>query len=162
MKERIAARTAASVAVLSAGLVLAGCGSNQGAQMTPQEARDQLVEVVKATAEQVTPDGWSDMGSPTWGACSVGGGDGVKSSWYYTHEPLSDHDTNAQKVAEYWKSLGMDVRVVNDPTISVYAEGGAATAISFHTEPGLYTVSGTSVCVPGTPEDMIRQEKGIG
>lgn len=100
-------------------------------------ARDDLVNLVTRTAALVAPEGWSDLGKPSWGSCSAGGGDGVRASWFYTREPLPEHASNAESVADYWTSLGMSVRVVSEPAVSVYAEGGGAASIAFHTEPGL-------------------------
>lgn len=144
-----------------AGLMVSACVPATGDQASPERAQDDLVNLVTKTATLVDPEGWSDLGKPSWGSCSVDGGDGVRASWFYTREPLTEHTSNAQRVADYWASLGMNVRVVSEPTVSVYAEGAAAASIAFHTEPGLYSVSGTSVCVPGTSEEMIRREAGL-
>jgi hypothetical protein len=151
---RWAVLTAAAVAVLT----VSACTSDQGEQMTPQDSRQKLITAIQDTAALLAADGWDEISPPAWGPCSLDTGEGANVTWAYAREPLTDHESNAKKVADYWESLGMEVRIVSDPVYSVYATGGPVEGLAFHTEPGLYGLSGTSQCVPGDAVNLINQE----
>lgn len=150
----------ATVAAISfvVALSLTACGSNAGDEMTPKESREAFLTLVKDTATVVAPDGWAEIGPPGWSSCSADGAEGASTDWAYGREPLTDHAANAQKVADYWESLGMQVRIVSEPNYSVYATGGATDAIAFHTAPGLYGISGSARCVPGDAKSLIDEQ----
>ncbi|WP_460740544.1 hypothetical protein [Microbacterium neimengense] len=78
----------------------------------------------------------------------------MSASWGLWREPLSDHLADAQSVADFWESEGLDVQVQSEPRIVVYGRGPDINAVSFSTEPGLYAIDGSSLCVPGTPDDI--------
>jgi hypothetical protein len=123
--------------------------------MTPEESRDQMVAAVEKTAALFSPTGWAPMSEPYSQACEVeGGGQGVTFNYLVSSSPHTEHLVNARTVADLWESLGMTVRLVETPTISVYAEGGPAAGMSFSTEPGDYGIGGTSLCVPGNADDF--------
>lgn len=138
------------MAVFAAGVVIfTGCGS-QEEQMTPDQARDALTSVTHDSADLLKIDGWTESGVPSAGSCA----DDL--NWEYIYgapapdgAPLDD----AQTVADYWKSLGMTVRVNTEHDPVVFANGGSLRGISFSTGPGNYHFSGTTLCVPGDPDD---------
>lgn len=139
------------VALVAAVAVLAtGCTSKEDL-VTPEEARDSLVTVTSETAALVESVGaWSPSGDPSAGSCNGG------LNWDYgisAPPPDSARLEDAQTVADYWTSLGMEVRVQTDPDPVVYATGGPLKGISFSTGPGLYSIGGTSMCAPGDPDD---------
>lgn len=138
------------MAVFAAGVVIfTGCGS-QEEQVTPDQVRDALTSVTHDSADLLKIDGWTESGVPSAGSCA----DGL--NWEYIYgapapdgAPLDD----AQTVADYWKSLGMTVRVNTEHDPVVFANGGSLRGISFSTGPGNYHFSGTTLCVPGDPDD---------
>lgn len=89
----------------------------------------------------------------------------ARARWHYTYgygalAPDSDRGADAQIIADYWKSLGMQVRVVDTPVYVVYASGGPVAGLSFSTAPGDYYIAGTSLCVPGDAADLREQDNG--
>jgi ABC-type transport system substrate-binding protein len=95
------------------------------------------------------------MSEPYSQVCELeGGGQGVLFNYLVTSSPYPEHLVNARTVADYWQSLGMTVRLVETPTVTVYAEGGLAARLSFSTEPGDYGIGGASLCVPGNADDF--------
>ncbi len=145
-------------AAFLAASVLSACAIGPQEQITPHSSRQALITVVQDTATLLAADGWEEISPPAWGPCSLDSGEGANVTWAYAREPLTDHESNAEKVADYWESLGMDVRVVSDPVYSVYAIGGPVDGLAFHTEPGLYGLSGTSRCAPGDAVDLIENQ----
>lgn len=130
-------------------LVLAGCGAKEE-QMTPDEARDSLTTISHDTAELLDIDGWKESGAPSVGSCSGG------LNWAYIYgAPIPDSAPleDAQTVADYWKGLGMTVRINTEHDPVVFATGGPLQGIRFSTGPGSYYFSGTSLCVPGDADD---------
>lgn len=154
-----ARRRLSAVPVAVAMLVVSGCGTQPGGDMTPQESRDAFFKVVQSTAALLSPDGWAEVSPPSWASCDLGSSEGVKTTWSYAREPLTDHAANAETVSNYWASMGMDVRTVSEPTVSIYATGGDVYGLAFHTEPGLYVIEGSSQCVPGDARELTRQEQ---
>lgn len=145
--------------IVTVGLVSVVTACAQGESMSPQESRDKLVTLINDTAALISSEGWDETGAPI-GSCSSGSGEGVNASWGLAREPMADHLGDAQKVAEFWKSKGLDVQLQTEPTIVVFAGGAGINAISFSTEPGLYAIDGSSLCVPGTPDDISNQDPG--
>lgn len=159
----IARAPAAARALMMIGCiaVLTGCTAQKETDMSPQDARDGLTAVVHDTAALLADLDWRVLSGPSVEACTVDGVDGARYVYAYAADPGADHAEAGQTVAEYWESLGLAVRTVTDPAVSVYADGGPVTSLSFHTEPGLYGISGTSVCVPGDVDEL-RDESPAG
>ncbi|MFN3948954.1 hypothetical protein [Microbacterium sp.] len=129
--------------------------------MSPTDASDALVATVEATAEVLDVTGWNWDGAPEVGNCGARRGERV--NWTYGYgapPPDGDHNADAQKVADYWRSLGMDVRIAESPVPSVYATGGPVRGLSFITAPGDYYIAGTSLCVPGDADEIRKQDNG--
>lgn len=142
------------VAVGTATLVVllgSACGPEEE-RMTPEEARDSLTTIAHDTAELLGISGWAEMSAPRAKSCDSGAG--VKWSYLYG-APIPDADrlADVQKVADYWASLGMEVRTNAEHDPVVFGAGGPVQSISFSTGPSVYDVSGTSLCVPGDAND---------
>ena len=164
MRSRRLARVpalAGALTMMACITVLTGCAAQEENDMSPQDARDGLTAVVHDTAALLDGLQWKVLSGPSVEACSVDGADGARYVYAYAAEPGADHAAAGQTVADYWKSLGLTVRTVTDPAVSVYADGGPVSSLSFHTEPGLYGITGTSVCVPGDA-DQLRDESPTG
>ena len=117
--------------------------------LTPEQVRDSLIKIAEDTAALLDIDGWKDEVSLAQG-CSAG----VEFGYTYAAPPAdSVRLAEARKVAEYWRSLGMETRVNSENDPVVFGSGGPIQSISFSTGPGVYDVSGTSLCVPGDPDD---------
>jgi hypothetical protein len=153
-------RRAVAVVITTTALAVtfASCSLQTGLEdeMTPEESRDQMVAVVDETAALFHITDWSAMSEPYSQSCELeGGGEGVTFNYLIAAPaPGTDHLVDARAVADHWEGLGMSVRVVESPTITVYAEGGPAARMSFSTEPGDYGIGGTSLCVPGNADDF--------
>ena len=150
--------SAVALVPVVAVVLLAACSTDPGEEMTPQQSREMFMTVVRDTAALLSEDGWAEISPPSWASCAVGGGEGAKTDWFYARDPLTDHAANAKKVADYWASLGMRVRTVSEPNYSVYATGGGIDGVAFHTAPGLYGISGSSLCVPGDSFELMKQD----
>lgn len=154
--ERLIARSGIAVALIGAALVTAACGTEKEAVMTPDEARDALVATIENTASKLNVDGWNRDRSPEPGNCGERRGELVNFMYGYgAPSPGTDFGADAQIVADYWRSLGMDVRVVAAPVYTVYGTGGPVEGLSFSTAPGDYYISGTSLCVEGDADTIL-------
>ena len=122
--------------------------------MTPDEARDMLVATIADTAALIDGPDWAETSVPAAQECLVGGARGTKYG-YDVSAPRPDRDRLADvtKVAEYWKSLGMSVRIDVPSGPVVYGAGGPVQNIDFSTDPGDYGIGGTSLCAPGEVDE---------
>ena len=129
--------------------------------MSPEQARDALVSTVESSAKLLDAQGWTWDGAPEVGNCGQQSGDRVNYTYGYgAPPPDSDRSADAHKVADYWRSLGMEVRIVDEPAVVVYATGGPVKGLSFSTAPGDYHIAGTSLCVPGDADELRKQDNG--
>lgn len=140
-----------AIGVVVLGL-LTGCSTPGGGTMDAETARDQLVTVMNDTADRLGIEGWEPVGGvPSASSC---GENGAEFAYAIGVEPRQEHLADAKTVQEYWTSLGMDVRLVEDPVPAVFATGGPVTGLSFQTAPGLYGILGTSLCGEGDPREL--------
>lgn len=154
--ERLVVRSAMGVALIGAALMTAACGTTMEAAMTPDEARDALVTTIENTASKLDVGGWNRDRSPEPGNCGERRGELVNFMYGYgAPSPGADFSADVQIVADYWRSLGMDVRVVDAPVYTVYGTGGPVEGLSFSTAPGDYYISGTSLCVEGDADTIL-------
>jgi len=125
--------------------------------VTPDEARETLTSIVHETAELLGTDGWAEASAP--GVESCDNGNGVKWSYRYS-APRGDGDplADTEMVAAQWETLGMTVRVNTEHEPVVFATGGPLQGVSFDTGPAMYSVAGTSACVPGDANQIIDEE----
>ncbi|MEV8272810.1 hypothetical protein [Microbacterium sp. NPDC077184] len=139
------------VTLAAATVLLAGCSPQEGTDMTPDQARDNLIALIESTAAELG-GAWEDPIQPYPEGCTMSGGaSGVRYNSGAGSAPSADPEVDAERVAEYWRSLGMEARVVLDPPAAVFATGGASTNISFDAGPQSSSILGSSVCVPGDP-----------
>ncbi|KEP76072.1 hypothetical protein HR12_10605 [Microbacterium sp. SUBG005] len=159
--ERLFARTLL-IAVLSGSLMmLAACTTSKEATMSPSEARDTLIRTIQDTAAQLEVQGWNRDGAAEVGNCGAQRGERVNYTYGYgAPAPDSDHAADARTVADYWRSIGMQVRVVDTPVHVVYGTGGPTEGLSFSTAPGNYYIAGESLCVPGDVDEIRKQDNG--
>ncbi|PPG24788.1 hypothetical protein C5D15_00515 [Rathayibacter toxicus] len=81
----------------------------------------------------------------------------------------TDYAGDAQKVAAYWRTLGMSVRIADStPWPTVYAEGGPVLRASFDTSTpdNSYRVGAVARCAPGhaftlNDEDDAQRNTGV-
>lgn len=123
--------------------------------MSARETRAAFVQLFVDTGKQVDVGNWYTLQYVDAQSCGEGK---VKFTYFYAVavDPASGgRDADAERVATYWKSLGMDARVSgsgNDST--VFASGDLAGSIAFQTGEVGYGISGTSVCVAGDIADL--------
>ncbi|MDQ1082302.1 MULTISPECIES: hypothetical protein [Microbacterium] len=123
--------------------------------MTPEQARDQTMSVLDGTMAASGATGWvrDAQGEPIPQDCQIDDRPGVTfGHGGYAGTPGTDPAADAQRVVDYWTSIGIDSRVVTDPVIVVFGSGGPVKAISFATSP-TYAISLGGICVPGNPLD---------
>lgn len=114
-----------SVTVFVASLQLTSCVAASQAATDVKAARDSLVATVENSAAQLDVAGWSQSHAPEVGDCGSTGGERANYSFTYgAPAPSSDRAADARKVADYWRSLGMQVRLVESPDFVVYGSGG--------------------------------------
>lgn len=142
---------------------LSACSpAEKEAAMKPHDARDALTKIITDTSAILDVSGWKELGPPDVQPCDASGADGAKYAYSYATDPGSDHLGDTKKVAAYWEKLGMSVRVVEEPDPVVYATGGPIQALSFSSAPGLYSIDGTSLCVPGDVHELTKEQAGEG
>ncbi|PPI56762.1 hypothetical protein [Rathayibacter toxicus] len=138
---------------------------------SPREERDKIVEFVINTTKQLSVTGWWPKdGVALADVCSLGGGE-KGASYSYSHwAPMgTDYAGDAQKVAAYWRTLGMNVRIADStPWPTVYAEGGPVLRASFDTSTpdNSYSVGAVARCAPGhaftlNDEDDAQRNTGV-
>jgi len=132
--------------------VLTACTSSEE-QVTPEMVRRTLVATVTDTAALIEGPDWAETLTTGAQECVVGAVPGTMYGYAYS-APRPDRDrlADVEKVAEYWESLGMDIRIVPERP-AVYGSGGPVQNISFSTDPGNYDIGGTSLCAPGEPAE---------
>ncbi|KSU54767.1 hypothetical protein AS029_07400 [Microbacterium enclense] len=139
--------------VAVSGLLLVGCTREETEHMTPEQARDQTMSVLYGTMRASGITGWipDAEGQPLPQGCKVADEDGVTfGHGAYAQPENTDPAADAQRVVDYWDTLGIQSRVVTDPVIVVFGSGGPVNAISFATSP-TYAISLGGICVPGDP-----------
>ena len=122
--------------------------------MTPDEARDMLAATIADTAALIDGPEWAEAYASLPQECAAGGARGTKYGYIYS-APRPDRDrlADVEKVAEYWESLGMSVRVDIKSGPVVFGAGGPVQNIEFSTDPGNYSIGGTSLCAPGEVDE---------
>lgn len=125
--------------------------------MSPDKARDALVDLAQETAEHLETQGWAASSAPLVGEC---GSDGhVNWGYFYATSALGDDRTaDTERVAELWRAKGLEVRLGAGQVPAVFATGGPVDAISFTAGPATYTIAGTSLCVPGDLSKIIDED----
>lgn len=138
--------------------------------VSAREGRDRVVELVINTTKQLDVTGWWPRNGVA-GAQECAFGKGVEGANYsYDHwaPQGTEHVKDAQRVAEYWESLGMTVRTVNPTTHPVvFAEGGPVLRAEFDTDAAdqSYSIGATAPCSPGDAwelnvEDQAERDQG--
>lgn len=132
---------------------LTACDGADAKQQSSEEVEEQLVTTMVRTGERLPTREWQPQsGRPAPEPCGEKGK--AQFSWSLIAEPDESHLTDAETVRDYWRSLGMNVRLVKDPVPTVYARGGGFTSMSFSPAPGLYHLSGTSLCFSGDSAEL--------
>ncbi|NRD09370.1 hypothetical protein [Rathayibacter agropyri] len=164
-RRRVVLRVGALVMVMMTGMMSA-CAEN-GAKpvktMSPREGRDQVVELVIETTKQLDIGGWWPRnGESGPDVCSLqGGAKGASYSYEQWAPEGTDFEGDAHKVAAYWESLGMTVRVADSTRRpSVYGEGGPVLRASFDTgaADASYRIGAVAPCVPGNFHDLLMED----
>ena len=137
---------AIAVFLLTFALALTGCGAKES-QMTPERARDSLIKIAEDTAALLDIDGWKDEVSLAQG-CSAG----VEFGYTYAAPPADSVClAEARKVAEYWRSLGMETRVNSEMTRSSSEAAAPFRASASPRAQGCTTSLAPPFACPATP-----------
>lgn len=155
------ARVIAAFMVANLTLVVSACATTEEDEMSPGEARDALIGTVRESAARLSLDGWTSSHAPEVGDCGARSGERVNYSFTFgVPAPDRDHEGAARAMADHWRSLGMQVRLVESPSYVVYGSGGPVEGLTFSTGPGNYYIAGTSLCVPGDADEIRKQDNG--
>ncbi|PPF26028.1 hypothetical protein C5C34_00880 [Rathayibacter rathayi] len=159
-------RIAVTATVLLLVGTMAGCAEREArpvSTMSPREGRDRVVEFVRDSAGRLDVEGWRPRtGEARPDECGLG--DGVKGASYsydWWAPAGTDVEGDARKVAEYWESLGMRVRVTDTtPRPTVYGEGGPVLRASFDTGAveDQYNIGAVMRCAPGDAEELLDED----
>ncbi|PPG71244.1 hypothetical protein [Rathayibacter rathayi] len=159
-------RIAVTATVLLLVGTMAGCAEREArpvSTMSPREGRDRVVEFVRDSAGRLDVEGWRPRtGEARPDECGLG--DGVKGASYsydWWAPAGTDVEGDARKVAEYWESLGMRVRVTDTtPRPTVYGEGGPVLRASFDTGAveNQYNIGAVMRCAPGDAEALLLDD----
>ncbi|PPF15555.1 hypothetical protein C5E02_00705 [Rathayibacter rathayi] len=167
-------RAVSVVAVVLLVGTMAGCAEREArpvSTMSPREGRDRVVEFVRDSAGRLDVEGWwPRSGAAVPDECGLG--DGVKGASYsyaWWAPAGTDFEGDARKVADYWESLGMRVRVTDTtPRPTVYGEGGPVLRASFDTGAveNQYNIDAVMPCAPGDfgsllDEDQAQRAAGV-
>lgn len=131
--------------------------------MTPDEARDAVVKFVVDTSEQVDAENWSaDTGAATPQECTLENGDEGAAYQFrlWSTDRSSDAKVEAERIVEYWESLGVQTRVADHGGHPVvYGTGGPIVRASFDTDAAdeSYSIGAVAPCAPGNAADLKRQ-----
>lgn len=131
--------------------------------MSSREGRDKVIDLVIGTTRRLDVTGWwPKTGGSRPDECSLGGGEKGASYSYSYWAPMGvDRVGDAQKVAEYWKSLGMSVRIADStPWPTVYGQGGPVLRASFDTGAvdNSYRVGAVARCAPGNASALLDED----
>ena len=144
-------------------VVSTGCTAtpNQEHAMDAVEHRDLVVNLVIDTTEQLDVEGWeASHGAAKPQGCTLDNGDeGTAYKFSLWADRGTSHEADAQRIVEYWESLGMDTRVVDHGGYPVvYATGGPVQRASFTTDAAQesYRVGAISYCAPGDATELRR------
>ncbi|AZZ56437.1 hypothetical protein C5E08_11395 [Rathayibacter iranicus] len=164
-RRRASLRVGALVMVMMTGLMFACAekGARPVNTMSPREGRDKVVELVVDTTKQLDVEGWwARDGESAPDVCSLAGG-AQGASYRYSQEAPEGTDFlgDARRVAAYWESLGMSVRVADSTRRpAVFGEGGPVLRASFDTgaAAGTYRVGAVARCAPGYAAGLLRED----
>ena len=149
-------RLVTTISTAIALLLVTGCTgpTNQEPVMDAVAHRDVVVNFVVDTTEQLELEGWEARhGAANSERCTMDDGtSGAAYKFNLSAEAGPDHEANAQRVVDYWDSLGMDTRVVDHGGYPVvYGTGGPVQRATFDTMAAgdTYRVVAVSHCAPG-------------
>lgn len=131
--------------------------------MTPHEARDAVIKFVVDTSEQVDAENWSaDTGTATPQNCTLESGEEGAAYQFrlWSSDRSSDSMLQADRIVEYWDSLGVDTRIEDHGGHPVvYGTGGPIVRASFDTDAAgeSYSISAVAPCTPGNAADLKRE-----
>ncbi|PPH55070.1 hypothetical protein C5D25_16635 [Rathayibacter sp. AY1D7] len=158
------ALTVAALLVMS----MTACATEKEARpvstMSPREGRDRVVEFVRDSAGRLDVEGWwPRSGAARPDVCGPGDRvSGASYSYAWWAPAGTDVEGDARKVADYWESLGMTVRVTDStPRPTVYGQGGPVLRASFVTGAveEMYMIGAEMPCAPGDFESLLLEDE---
>lgn len=156
-------RVAATVALLVAvPFLLTGC--QRGPTVQPNEAKQDIVDVVDRTTEALGGE-WTVRRGPALGPCpATAGTNGVTWTYILDRDEVGDKTADRAQVEDLWDSSGITASDYEsggaDPLRGVVGHGGPTWSIEFLTRSDGYTVHGVSQCADGDYEEMLRRGEG--
>jgi hypothetical protein len=148
-------------------VLLAGCAQGgKDPNMTPDESKKQMFDLIDDTISVLGSTAWSDPGDPAPRDCTLPGGATGVNYAATTVGPLSaDPEAAINTVEAFWKKKGFTTQVVHstnpkETQIRLYGTNGPMKDAEFAAGRVGMGIIGDSVCVPGDAGRMIDQEQG--
>lgn len=170
MKDRMQIRFLTKIAtgtfLMATIAATSGCtttNAQDNAAMTPHEARDTVLNFVVDTSEHVDAENWSaETGAAVPQNCTLDNGEEGAAYQFrlWSADRSSDSMLEADRIVEYWDSLGMDTRVADHGGHPVvYGTGGPVVRASFDTDAAgeSYSIGAVAPCTPGNAADLKRE-----
>lgn len=166
MQPRLLTKIVTNTFVMATIAATSGCtttNTQETAAMTPHEARDAVVKFVVDTSEHVDTENWSaDTGAAVPQNCALENGEEGAAYQFrlWSSERSPDSTLEADRIVEYWDSLGMDTRVADHGGYPVvYGTGGSVSRASFDTDAAgeSYSIVAVAPCTPGNAADLKRE-----
>lgn len=132
-------------------------------QTTPHHGRDAVIQLVVNITEQLDANNWTAAtGTATAQSCTMPNGDEGAAYQFvlWSTERSNEVNADAERVAEYWESLGITTRIVAHGEYPVvYGTDGPVKNTSFDTDAVGKTYSLTAVahCAPGDASELKRE-----
>ncbi|GAA2845327.1 hypothetical protein FB468_3048 [Leucobacter komagatae] len=151
-------------------LYLSGCDTKpEEPELTAREGRDKAVQLVEDTSKEIDVTGWWARGPAYAGPCEGDPDSSSQYSYAYWAPEGENPHADAEKIAEYWESLGMSVYIEGAEKAhpGVFAAGGPVLRASFDTGAAerSYRIGAIAPCSPGAyhlfnEEDDAARELG--
>ncbi|MBK0422208.1 hypothetical protein JD292_08985 [Leucobacter sp. CSA2] len=84
--------------------------------MTAREGRDTVVGFVKDSSAQLDITGWWSRGTAYAAPCSSDPDNASQYQYDHWAPASADKMQDAERIAGYWKTLGMNVKIVGEDT----------------------------------------------
>lgn len=154
LSTRLARRATAALMSVIVSLSVTACVPADTNHLSAVQVENRLVELLTNTAKQLAVGGWDTTGGrPRPSPCDQP--DTSKFAWTIATSPGVDALADAQRIRDYWASLGMTARLVERPRPAVYAHGGGNVAgVAFISDRDSYLISGNSLCADGNSADL--------
>ncbi len=149
--------------VLAVALVLtSGAACTSERVISAYEGRDRAVQLTVDSIAELDVTGWKARNVGPWAqSCTLKGETSGAQYGFDLWAPRGEEPMrDAKLVAAYWKSLGMEVRIIDQGGPVVYGKGGPVLRADFdtHAADNSYSLGATAPCALGSPIELNAQD----